>query len=204
MINLSRSLFQIYKAIPGGIYGVLSVVINLLGNIVAFLSFPGFSIFQYNISHLALSPGGIFFNLGLIISGLFAIPFNINLGKIVSGKRINEKVKEIVVKVSILDCIALSLIGVFPAFPENFIILMIHGLLALTFFVCTTIIFIVYGYLFLKSSKFLKVQAYSSLIVAASICIYMALRWSILEWIAFLGIMISVLSTSIFLLYKRY
>jgi len=204
MITLSRSLFQVYKAIPGGLYGILSVGINLLGSLIAFLLFPGYSIFQFNISHLALSPGGLYFNLGLIISGFLAIPFNINLGKVVSGERINEKIKDMVVKISILDSITLSLIGVFPAYPGNLIILIIHGLLALIFFICTTIIFVIYGYFFFKSSKFLKVQAYSSLIVAGALCIYMAIRWSILEWIAFFGIMISVLSTSIFLLYKKY
>ncbi|MFX1234207.1 MAG: DUF998 domain-containing protein [Promethearchaeota archaeon] len=204
MINLTQSLSQLYKAIPRGSYGLLSVGVMLLGNLIAIFSFPGYSILDYNISHLALSPGGIYFNLSLIISGLFAIPFNINLGKAVDGENVNNNLKKRVVSISIVDSIALSLIGVFPAYPENLVILTIHGLLALIFFVSTTIIFLLYGYLFLKSLKFVRVQAYLSFIVAIIICIYMTLRWSILEWIAFFGIMISVFYTSIFLLYKKY
>ncbi|MFX1498756.1 MAG: DUF998 domain-containing protein, partial [Promethearchaeota archaeon] len=180
------------------------IVIMFLGNLIAFFSFPGYSMLKYNISHLALSPGGIYFNIGFILSGLFAIPFNISLGKAVNGESVNNNIKKIVLRISIIDCVSLSLIGVFPAYPENLVILTIHGLLALIFFVCTSITFLLYGYIFLRSVKFLKVHAYLSFIVTGVLFIYIALRLSILEWTSFFGIMIAVFFTSIFLIYKKY
>lgn len=204
MINITRCLSHFYKTIPGGLFGLFSIGVMLLGNIIAIFTFPGYSMLKYNVSHLALSSGGIYFNLSFILSGLFAIPFNINLGKAVNGQKVNNNIKKIVIHISIIDSVSLSLIGVFPAYPENLVVLTIHGLLALIFFVCTSITFLLYGYIFLKSVKFSRLQAYLSFIVAGLLFIYIALRLSILEWISFFGIMIAVFFTSIVLIYKKY
>ena len=66
---------QLLKIIPGGVFGIISVVIVLSGDIISIVLFPGgYSFFENMISELGGGPYGIFFNLGLVISGIVSIP----------------------------------------------------------------------------------------------------------------------------------
>lgn len=197
-------ILKFFNVIPGGFYGILSVVISLLGDLIALFLFPEYSMIHYDISYLALGPGGAIFNVGLIFSGILAIPFNLYLGKAIKGKGVNENYRKKMVILSIIASISLSLIGVFPAYPENIFLLVMHGLMALIFFLSTTIVFILYGYFFLRNSKFSKIHAYMSFIVAGIIVLYIIITLSILEWIAMFGIMIGVSFISIYTMYKGF
>jgi hypothetical membrane protein len=197
-------MIKFFNIIPGGFYGILSVLVSLLGDLIALFFFPEYSMIHYDISHLALGPAGAIFNIGLIFSGILAIPFNLYLGQIIKGKGINESLRTKTVIISTIASIALALIGVFPAHPDNIILLVMHGLMALIFFFGVTIVFIIYGYFFLRSSRFSKIHAYMSFFVASIIILYMIISYSILEWIAMFAIMISVGFLSIFTIFKGF
>lgn len=204
MRNFKTIITQFTNIIPKGLFGLLSVLISITGDFIALLMFPEYSMFQYDISYLAIGPGGIFFNIGLIFSGLMAIPFNIYLGKVVSGNNVNESIRKKTVIISIVACIAISLVGSFPVHLENQVILIIHAFLAFVFFLSTTIVFILYGYLFIKNEKFSKAQAYISFVIAGILIIYMIFRSSILEWISMFGIMLGIILIALYTLYKRF
>jgi len=195
---------KLLSVTPGGIYGILSVLIAFIGDCIAIILFPGYSIFLYDVSYLARGPGGLIFNLSLMLSGLTAIPFNIYLGRIVSSERIDEKRKKRAVTISIISSISLSLLGFFPISINNLIVIIIHVLLAILLFIGAAISCLLFGYFFLRNSKFKKMHAYMSFIVAGLIVFYISVRWSFLEWLAVFGIMLWVCFISIFTLIKKY
>ena len=67
-INFSDTLF--FKNY-GSIFGILSVSVGVIGDLIALYLFPGYSIFSNMISELGVGPGGIFFNIGVFFSGNF-------------------------------------------------------------------------------------------------------------------------------------
>ncbi|MHA1488504.1 MAG: DUF998 domain-containing protein [Promethearchaeota archaeon] len=145
---------------PGGVYGLISVIIGICCNLIALLLFPGYNITINMISELGVGPGGLFFNLGFIISGLMAIPFYISLGRTLDGEGVNKNLLKSAKVSSIISCVTFSLIGIFPAIPENEIILIMHGIIALISLTCGAIYLILFSILMLKNKNFSKLQAY--------------------------------------------
>lgn len=204
LISIKFIFDKIYKIAPGGFYGFLSVAFATLGTISAIILFPEYSLLKYDVSYLANGPGGIFFNIGLIFSGLTAIIFYIYLGRILTDQQESNNLKKRAVVIAIISNCALSLIGVFPAYPENIIFLIIHGILAIITFFGTAIFSLFFGLLFKKNSKFLKIQAYLSFFLTIFIGFYVAVRWSIIEWITVTLLMIWLSFNSFYSLYKKY
>jgi hypothetical membrane protein len=63
----------------GGICGLISIIIGICGDILAIIYFPGYNLLNNMVSDLGIGPGGIFFILGLIFSGILAIPHYVAL-----------------------------------------------------------------------------------------------------------------------------
>jgi len=204
MIKLKNVFDKLLTIAPGGIYGILSVLIAIIGDSIAIILFPGYSLFLYDVSYLARGAGGLIFNLSLILSGLTAIPFNLYLGRIVSSEKVDEKTKKRAVIISIISCISLSLLGFFPISINHLMVIIIHVLLAILLFVGAAISCLHFGYFFLRNSNFKKTQAYMSFIIAGLIIFYISVRWSFVEWLAVFGIMLWVCFISIFTLIKRF
>ncbi|MFW9936776.1 MAG: hypothetical protein ACFFD5_03960, partial [Candidatus Thorarchaeota archaeon] len=74
MVSFNESLNKVFDIIPGAIFGILSVIVGLLGDFLALLFFPEYNL-TLMISKLGIGPGGIFFNVGTILSGFFAFLF---------------------------------------------------------------------------------------------------------------------------------
>ncbi|MFX1358102.1 MAG: DUF998 domain-containing protein [Promethearchaeota archaeon] len=197
-------LNKILKFAPGGFYGLLSVAFATLGTIIATILFPTYSLLKYNVSYLANGPGGMFFNIGLIFSGLLAIIFYIYLGRILLNHQKINNIRKRAVIVAIISNCAISLIGVFPAYTGNMLFLIIHANLAIIAFFGTAISSLLFGLLFKKNSKFLKIQAYFSFFLTTLISFYVIVRWSIIEWMSVIFLMVWLSFISIYTLYKNY
>ncbi len=76
-LNLYTNKFLDY--FPGFIFGIIAIIIGLTGDFLAISYYPGYSITKDMVSTLGVGPGAIYFNLGTFYSGLFAIPFYIDL-----------------------------------------------------------------------------------------------------------------------------
>ena len=63
----------------GGIFGIISIFIALIGMGISYSAFPGYVIGDHTISMLGVGRLGISFNIGSILSGLLAIPYYLNL-----------------------------------------------------------------------------------------------------------------------------
>ena len=186
--------------LPGGIYGILSVIIGILGDLLAFLLFPGYNSTLNMVSDLGLGPGGIFFNLGLIISGIVAIPFYISLGKVFNKESDNIIIRKGAILSAVISCITFSFIGIFPALRGNKLMIFLHGTFS---FIC---LLTAIGYMLLFSILMFKDERYSILhvsigIIVACIILLFLLTWlPIIEWLLTGAIIFWVLFNSIYLI----
>ena len=62
---------KVLKKTSGGFFGIISVLIRLMGDFIAILLTPSYDMINDLISDLGVGgPGAIVFSLGLIISGI--------------------------------------------------------------------------------------------------------------------------------------
>ena len=66
---------KVLKKTCGGFFGIISVLIRLMGDFIAIIFTPNYNMIDDLISDLGVGPGAIFFSLGLILSGIVSIPF---------------------------------------------------------------------------------------------------------------------------------
>lgn len=203
MEKLFQILKKILEIIPGTTFGLFSVFFALTGILISFFSFPGYNLLLYDVSYLAVGPYGLFFNLGLILSGIISIPFHFYIYSIIENEKISSYFKNIAFFLSVLSSLTLSLIGFFPVLNENIFILVIHGILALITFVAITIYCFIYGIFFLKNSRFSIMHSVLSFSVSGIFLFYFTNRWSIVEWIGVGSIMIWITFNVIFALFKK-
>jgi len=198
-----RFMKKILNIIPGGFFGLLSVSFAFVGILTSFLTFPGYNIVFCDVSYLAAGPLGFIFNLGLIISGVVAIPFHFYMNTLAVNDSINPRLRKFALSLSLVSSLALSLIGFFPVLTDNIIVLLIHGILALLTFGGITIYCFLYGIFFIKIAKFSILHSYLSFLVSAIFIFYFINRWSLVEWIGVGSIMVWITYNAIFTLFKK-
>lgn len=179
----TKIIDKLLKKIPGGVFGLASVAIILFGDFIAILSFPGYNFFENMVSELGVSPRGIFFNIGIILSGILAMPFYIHLSKTFVGENINENLRKTAIISSMISCITYCFLGVFPAVESDFILYHLHGILAFVSMTSGVGYLISFNLLIIKTSKFKKSQAYLGFFVAALYTFFLCTWWPIIEWI---------------------
>ena len=200
---LFRFIEKVLNLIPGWVFGLLSVSIASSSILISFFSFTGYNILFYDVSYLAVGPVGLIFDLGLIFSGIVAIPFHFYMSMIVKDEKINPKLIKFTLSLSIMSSLTLSLIGFFPVLTDNVIILFIHGILALMTFLGVTIYCLFYGLFFLKNEQFSLLHSILSFLVSAIFIFYFTNRWSLIEWISVCSIMIWITFNAVFALLKK-
>ncbi|MFW9973220.1 MAG: DUF998 domain-containing protein [Candidatus Odinarchaeota archaeon] len=115
--------------IPGRIFGLLSITIGILGDIIAYFMYPGYNLFRMAVSDLCLGPGGIFFNIGNVFSGIFALIFVNTLIRTFKEINISMKLKKITIICANISCLSFVTLGLFCG--SNIIIRYIHGTAAI-------------------------------------------------------------------------
>lgn len=194
---------RVLSRVPGGIFGILSVTIGVCGDFISIYLYPGYNIFINTISELGVGPGKIFFNIGVIFAGIIAIPFGIYLGRALNTKGSYEKLNKSAVVISIISCVSLSLIGVFPGNPAETLIYLLHGFCAFLCFFGGMIYLFLFSFLMLREPKFSKFLAYYGFFVAGLFLLFLFTWVPITEWIANIGIISWTIICSIYMLYKK-
>ena len=191
------------ETIPGGVFGLISVVSIILGEVIAFLLFPGYSIFDNMISDLGTGPGAIFFNVSVLISGIIIIPYYIHLAKICIGEKIKENLRKYAFSAALISCITYSLLGIFPSIESETIIYLTHGILAAVSIGFGLAYLLLYSILMLKAHNFSKYQAYHGFIVAGLYATFLLTWIPIVEWIMNLAILSWIIANSIYILFLK-
>jgi hypothetical protein len=199
----------------GGYYGLISIFFGCLGDLIAFLMYPGYNITKSAVSTLCKGPGGVFFQLGTVLSGIFAIPFVIYLSKSFNETEVSDKFRRAILYIALISCIAFIGLGVFCG--SNLIISLIHGGFAVISWISGIIYITGFNILMYKDSQFSKYIAYfgfcASLILFSMIFLFIlhffpALRFLMiilpsLEWINTFSLIIWFLIISTYMIFKK-
>jgi len=222
MKRINELFDNLFKVIPGYVFGLLTFVVGFSGFILALLFSPEYVMWEKSISLLGHQTGGIFSRIGLIISNTIAIPFIIYLGRALKDENVNENVRQIAVAAGIFISVIAALTGAVSGgrFSD------LHGSFALLSWMGGIVVCLLFGLLMLKSSKYSKSAAYFSFIIAGifgsflipffitnfcnalpDICgsfgesVYTIMP--VYEWVVMFSILIFYLFNSIYMLYRK-
>ena len=171
MEKLSNINDKPLKEISFGIYGLFSIIFGGLGDLIAYIMYPEYNFMRRAVSSLCLGPGGLFFQIGTVVSGFFALFFVISLGKKFKEENINENLIKSTVFTAIISCISFIILGVFCG--SNPIIALIHGVNAVISWITGLFYITFFNILFLKSSKYSKFVAYCGFTVTLTLTLLM-------------------------------
>jgi hypothetical membrane protein len=204
MRKINKFMDKLLELAPGGVYGLIGVIFGLVCLVSAILLYPGLDITTDIISNLGVGPGlsAPLFNIACIESGLLFIPFYAFIGRILLKKEGMEQSKKIATKIAITGCIFLTLIGFFP-FTDG-IILIMHGICAVTFFLSCFIYSVLFSIVTFRDDRFPKGMSYISMTSATIFVVYVVTVIVLLEWISFFILLFWGLVGSLYTLYKRF
>ncbi len=190
----------------GGLFGLIAVTLILLGDFLAILFNPNYIIFEHMVSALGAgpAPGGLIYNLSVIVSGIIVIPYYIHLSRIVIEENTNETLRKFAIISSMVSCITYSLLGVFPSLENIYIIFYIHGVLALISILSGVCYLISFNILIKRSSSFKKIQSYFGFFVAGLYSLFILTWRPDVEWIMSFGIVSWIIIISISILKKKF
>lgn len=199
--KIRANFTRLYNSIPGSIYGLIAFGISIFAHLIGVLLYPNYDMATMTISQLSNGYGGLFYRIGLISTGIIAIPFCIYLSN--SFKRSNNSILLIkfVMFSSVLYCISLIFIGYF--WGPNTFISFIHGLFALVAWIDGLVFISLFSFLMLKDIRFPKPVAYFGFIVASTFLLHLLVLSTITQWIMTLSIMVWVWTISSFMIYKK-
>ena len=146
-----EKLDRFYEKINGSYFGIAAFVISgiflTISQMLYIAEDPSFSITTNFISDLGAGPNGadIAFSIGVIISGVFYIPFYIFLGRYLQKKDNNLNLLIKGMYGGLVSCIGFILVGVFPLDPDNKLLYNLHIIAAGLYFYGLLIMLIIYG-----------------------------------------------------------
>ena len=201
MENLKTHILNTYNSIPAPIYGLLSAVVGLGGDIIAIALFPGYNL-NHMISALGAGPGAIYFNIGTILSGVFALLFYLYMIKVIGKETNNPKLQKVGRFFAINSCISFSLVGFFPT-STTMILFVLHGTFALISWLSAIIYLSIFSYLIFKNNIIPKFFGYLALITAGTIIAFLLTWIPIIEWIVALAVTVWITLPSVYMLYHK-
>ncbi|MFX0142769.1 MAG: hypothetical protein ACFE9C_01730 [Candidatus Hodarchaeota archaeon] len=208
---------KLNNLIPGGIFGLFSISVGILGDIIAFSMFPGYNFLTMAVSALCLGAGGVFFNVGNIFSGIFAFIFVNSLIRTFNNGLISVKLKKIALICANISCISFIVLGVFCG--SNIVIQYIHGTAAITSWGFGYCYFTLYNILMLKDFKYSNKLAIFGFIITFPLLLLMVLFFLAyipvlfaplivilppLEWINTISVILWYFGVSTYMIYKKF
>ncbi|NHJ20770.1 MAG: hypothetical protein EAX91_07510 [Candidatus Lokiarchaeota archaeon] len=201
MEKIKIYILYIYNLIPAPIYGLLSAIVGLSGDVISVLLFQGYNL-NHMMSALGTGPGGIFFNMGTFLSGIFALLFYLHLIKVMGKETNDRKLYKAWSIFTIISCILFSLIGVFPT-SKNTIIFLLHGTFTLISLLSAILYLTLFGYLISKSNNFPRFFVYLALITTVTIVVFLFTWIPITEWTMALAVAVWITLISAYMLYYK-
>jgi hypothetical membrane protein len=201
MENLKTFILNTYNLIPAPIYGLLSAILGIGGDIIGLVLFPGYN-FNYMISALGAGPGAIYFNIGTILSGIFALLFYLYMIKAIGKENNDPKLQRAGRFFAINSCIFFSLVGVFPT-STNMTLFFLHGTFALISWLSAIVYLSIFSSLIFKNKVIPKFFGYLTLITVGTIIVFLLTWIPIIEWIMALGITVWITLSSVYMLYRK-
>ena len=215
MGNFNTFIEKLNEIIPGSLFGLFSITSGILGDIIAILMFSEYDAMEMAISALCLGPGGVFFNLGNIFSGLFAFIFLNYLGRTFNKSDSNKNLINFAIICSNIACVSFIILGAFCG--SNIVIQYIHGTAAITAY-CFGFAYVTsYSLLIIKDSHYSKYLGYfgflvsfifALLIILFFLHLFPLLRFimeilPLMEWISTIAIILWYFFVPAYMIYKK-
>ena len=191
---LGKNRDLLWKFVLNPIYGPISVVIGLIGDFASYLLYPGYNVLSNMVSDLGTGPGGIYFNIGIFLSGIFALFLYIHFGIKIKDFNINNKIRKFGIIMATISCITFSLIGLFPSYKNIQLLFIIHGTLALISWISGIVYISIFSFFSLKIKNIPNYMGIVGFIVNFLIIIFIFTWIPLIEWLMTLGIIIWVLA----------
>ncbi|MFX1410669.1 MAG: DUF998 domain-containing protein [Promethearchaeota archaeon] len=215
MEGLKSIINKVLQSVSGGVFGLLSITFGLTGDIIAFLLFPGYDFTKRAVSYLCKGPGGIYFQIGSIISGIFAILFVVSLGRTFEGEKISERLKKRTIIIALISCVSLVILGAFCG--SNPIVALIHGIFAFISWLFGLFYITLFNIFILRDSKFANQLVYFGFIVTISLLLlliifilhffegmhFLVIILPSLEWIDTFAIIIWYVIISVYMIQRK-
>ncbi len=204
-----KNFDRLLTIIPGGVFGFLTCAIVLTGDTISIILFPGgYNFLENMISELGHGSSGIFFNLGLIISGILSFPYYISLYRSFDKETVNPIVRNCSLIFSLISIITFIFVGIFPSIEDNYIVFVSHGVFAFMSFLTGILYLTSFSVLMLTGSnvsgdKYSKFIACQGFIVAGTYLLVLFTWMPITEWIATFAIISWIIANSIYLIYHK-
>ncbi|MHA2005778.1 MAG: DUF998 domain-containing protein [Promethearchaeota archaeon] len=201
--------------ISGGVYGILSVIVGIAGDIIAYLLYPEYNFMKRAVSSLCKGPGGIFFQIGTILSGFFAIFFLLYILQTFEMTIFSEKLKRITQFIVLVSCFSFIILGFFCG--SDPVIALIHGTAAVVSWLSGISYITLITVLMLRDPKYSKNLAIFGLIVALSLSsmVFMFILYYVFglheiiiilpmwEWFNTFTLSVWYFSVSLYLIFKK-
>lgn len=159
------------------IWGIIGSIIGLVFILTPQLFYTGtmgepFSMFNHYVSELGelgVSEFAMMFNVGLMLAGLFFIPFMIGL-----GLYLENIVSKIAAVVGAFSALSIYLVGIYPM--NNAVM---HGITALSFFLSGLVMTVLWSFAILaqKETKIPKIFSLGGFINAAVFALFLYGPW---------------------------
>ncbi len=215
MEKVDHFIEKFNNVIPVSLFGLFSIFSGILGDIIARVMFPEYNFMEMAVSALCLGPGGIFFNLGNIFSGIFALIF-VNYLRTTFNK--NENNFKLIIGANIcanIACISFIFLGVFCG--SNIIIQYLHGTSALISWGFGFCYITMYNILIIQDSKYSKYLGYfgffvsfafALLVILFFLHLFPVLRFimevlPLIEWIGTGAVILWYFFIPTYMLYKK-
>jgi len=215
MLNLKLKINSLSQKISNGVYGLLSITFGGLGDLIAYLMYPGYDFRRRAVSSLCLGPGWLIFQAGTVISGLFALIFLINFEKTFNDVETNLNLRKYAKITGIISCVSFIILGIFCG--SNIIIAYIHGINAVISWIFGLLYISLYNTLIIKSSKYSKYLGYFGFITTFTMSLMLVffllhlipdLRFLMiilpsLEWTNTCSLILWYLVVSVYIIHKK-
>ncbi|MFW9785174.1 MAG: hypothetical protein ACFFFB_23030 [Candidatus Heimdallarchaeota archaeon] len=167
------------------------------------------------VSTLCLGPGGLFFQSGTVLSGIFAVLFVISLNWSFNEYETNEKLKKLNLYIALISCTTFIGLGAFCG--SNPIIALIHGSFAVISWLSGLFYVISFTILMFQDSQYLKLLVYIGCYVSFVLFLlvftfflhfFPSLRFLMiilpsLEWINTISLIFWYFAVSVYMIYKK-
>jgi uncharacterized membrane protein len=203
-LSIESIIIKYFNQVPREVFGYLSVLAFIIGDIIAAFFIPGYNIHTNMISDLGVGPGGIFFSLGIIISGVLSIPFIYYLMQQLDLSKKNKYLRVGLIASWIVSLISYILVGFFPGDPDLGIIFLIHGMTAVISWISGVVYTSIIGYIMLKDDRFSTFQALSSFFIVLAVIIFFITWLPLFEWIISISLGVWFIINASYLLYNNY
>ena len=207
MENKVMSTNGFYYKLIGAFFGLFALIIRMYGDFTAIYFHTGYDPNVDMISFLGSGPGHLYFNYGLMCSGLIIMPFYISIAYILKNEFPEyTKVIQSYMILSLLSSVSVFLIGLFLALSNlipNQLIYDFHAFFAIIAFLSGAYANVVSGRLMKKSKRFPTIFAYIGYAVAVLAILFLVTWHALIEWISTYSMIITQLILSIYMILKK-